>query len=292
MLNFLKKFTSLDSLKEESSALHCVILAVFSREKIFESPEVVQAVLDLLATSTKDLDAEVRGDLVRYIIMTRMRSLLKPDKVTEDLRPSEDSPEALIMQSDLLSGGLETHLFYLFDTKALTEMQKDAKMSQGQEILPLVEKALEAKKNGDSLTEVYTDEDNVLRQVQGTLEGGQTEMIDMLVLGMQAFMRSKPSMTYSRIGGPNGSKLTRIAFAVMIKMAGLATDLTQLLDELDYASMSLPEEEGPEKELSILETLQANASFEKIKNSWVAASKMRIWLNGKKQSLVGKLTNE
>ena len=38
-------------------------------------------------------------------------------------------------------------------------------------------------------------------------------------------MRSKPNLTYSRIGGESGIRLTRIAFAIMIKFAGLTDDL-------------------------------------------------------------------
>lgn len=42
-------------------------------------------------------------------------------------------------------------------------------------------------------------------------------------------MRSKPNMSYSRIGGQNGEKLARMAFAVLIKLAGLTEDLDGIL---------------------------------------------------------------
>ena len=97
-------------------------------------------------------------------------------------------------------------------------------------------------------------------------------------------MRGKPNFTYSRIGGQNGSKLTRAAFALMIKFAGLTNDLEGILSELEYASIALPVEEGTERDTAILETLQADPRFEALLNYWIIASKMRIWLNGKKQS--------
>ena len=38
--------------------------------------------------------------------------------------------------------------------------------------------------------------------------------------------------------------------------------------------------------------MRDDPNFEKILNSWVVASKMRIWLNGKKQSVISQLTSE
>ena len=94
-------------------------------------------------------------------------------------------------------------------------------------------------------------------------------------------MSSRPNLTFCRIGGENGTKLTRIAFAVMVKFSGLTSVLEQMLSEVEYASISLPEE-GTERDKAVLEVLLADQSFDKIINCWTAASKMRIWLNGKK----------
>ena len=105
-------------------------------------------------------------------------------------------------------------------------------------------------------------------------------------------MSSRPNLTFCRIGGDNGTKLTRIAFAVMVKFTGLTTALEQMLSEVEYASISLPEKEGTERDKAVLEVLQADPSFDKIINCWTAASKMRIWLNGKKQSLISRSTHD
>ena len=104
----------------------------------------------------------------------------------------------------------------------------------------------------------------------------------MLVKGLQCYMRSKPNLTYSRIGGANGEKLTRMAFAVIIKLSGLAADLQIIVAELDYASISLSEEEGPARDKEILEVLQSVDGFENVLRYWIIASRMRIWFNGKR----------
>ena len=50
-------------------------------------------------------------------------------------------------------------------------------------------------------------------------------------------MKSKPSLSYSRIGGENGQKLARAAFAVIVKLAGLTNDLERIVQELEFASL-------------------------------------------------------
>ena len=75
--------------------------------------------LDILLTHSDDLEKEVRGDLVRYLILTLLKRLLKPVELAAKDQPSSDSTEARIMQSDLLSGGLEPHLFHLLEENEL-----------------------------------------------------------------------------------------------------------------------------------------------------------------------------
>ena len=55
-------------------------------------------------------------------------------------------------------------------------------------------------------------------------------------------MCGKPNlMAGSRISGVNGENLTRQAFAMMVKFAGLTETLELVITELDYASITLPE---------------------------------------------------
>lgn len=96
-------------------------------------------------------------------------------------------------------------------------------------------------------------------------------------------MRGKPNlMAGSRIGGVNGEKLTRQAFAVMVKFAGLTETLELVITELDYASITLPEEEGAARDKAILEAMQDVSGFDDVLRYWIIASKMRNWLNGKR----------
>ena len=42
-----------------------------------------------------------------------------------------------------------------------------------------------------------------------------------------------PMVPHARIGGPDGMRLTRAAFAVMIKFSDLTADLVAAIDETD-----------------------------------------------------------
>jgi hypothetical protein len=90
-----------------------------------------------------------------------------------------------------------------------------------------------------------SDKDRLLREI---LNNGENEHIDMLIKGLQCYVRSKPNLTYCRIGGAIAEKLTRMAFAVMVKFAGLSEDLERIVAEVEYSSVSLTLEEGPARD--------------------------------------------
>ena len=69
------------------------------------------------------------SEMIRVTLLFRVHDLLKPIETgdgIEDL-PDEDSPEAQIMQSELLSGGPEPHFYSRFTQ--LSKMLQIAKKS-------------------------------------------------------------------------------------------------------------------------------------------------------------------
>ena len=59
----------------------------------------------------KAMTLTVIEQLTCFILFSQVRALERPAELPADERPEEDSPEAMIMRSDLMSGGLEPHLF-------------------------------------------------------------------------------------------------------------------------------------------------------------------------------------
>ena len=125
-----------------TSCLNILILATFTRSEIFDREEIERTVFELLESKIIDKDDATREDLARFLILTRVRRILKPIDLNDDEKPSSDSPEARIMQSDLLSGGLETHEFHIFEEASLKGMLEDAKYGQDENLILLLEQAL------------------------------------------------------------------------------------------------------------------------------------------------------
>ena len=197
------------------------------------------------------------------------------------------------MQSDLMSGGIEPHLFHLFAQEELESMLADAKLGQNTELVELFEKAAANKNKIPS-----ENQDCLLEQILGKAQfkdddqdqQARAQALELLFKGLQLYMRSKVSL--SRIGGENGQKLTRAAFAAMVKLAGLTMEVERVVLELEVAAKSLPEAGAPMREQDMLEVVLNDKSYHKILIHWISAAKMRIWINAKKQRVIGRLTND
>ena len=103
----------------------------------------------------------------------------------------------------------------------------------------------------------------------------RAETLELLFHGLQSHIQSKLSLGYSRIGGENGQKLTRAAFAVIVKLAGLTNDFERIFQDLEFASLSIPKAGDPTRNKAVLEVVNSVPGFEKIINHWITASKMR-----------------
>ena len=100
-------------------------------------------------------------------------------------------------------------------------------------------------------------------------------------------MQRQPALSYGRIGGEAGLALTRVAFAAMVKHAGLYEDLEAVKKVFRGISASvLQEQDEKKRDKDVLELLKKDQRFDSIFDCWKEASKMRIWLSAKKQSLL------
>ena len=106
---------------------------------------MLKELISLLGTGTEGLNPEVKSDIVCFILLSNVCKLLNPHEIQEDNCVGKDSPEALIMQSDLFSGGLEPHLYCIFEDSDLKQMLKGAKLGQNMQLNQLLEDALAKK---------------------------------------------------------------------------------------------------------------------------------------------------
>ena len=95
-------------------------------------------------------------------------------------------------------------------------------------------------------------------------------------------------------GQEKGMNLTRAAFAVMIKFAGLFEKFDNLVDtlELEQTSGNIPAEPGPDQNTKTIQVLESVSGCDEVAKCWANATQMRRWLTQKKQSLGQKSKNK
>ena len=69
-----------DYSEEMGASLHFILLAIISEDNLLNCQKIEQNIYDLIMARYVDLDKEVRGDIIRFIIVTRLRRMLKPSE--------------------------------------------------------------------------------------------------------------------------------------------------------------------------------------------------------------------
>lgn len=99
-----------------------------------------------------------------------------------------------------------------------------------------------------------------------------------------------PMVPSARTGGKDGLRMSRAAFAVMVKFSDLLEDFVALVDAV--AMQAALEDGNPGKEKALMAHLKAQPQADILIRRWESAARMRPWINEKKQSLVLKLEKE
>lgn len=91
---------------------------------------------------------------------------------------------------------------------------------------------------------------------------------------MQQFLERKvPFVPYARLGGADGMRLSRAAFALMIKFSEFFDDFQNMVDEVDMQYEMLKDDE--DREFKTKDFMKAQTNYEHISKRWESASKMR-----------------
>lgn len=110
--------------------------------------------------------------------------------------------------------------------------------------------------------------------VQSIIYKGNNESVDRVITYLQQFLERKiPMVAYARLSGEDGMRLSRAAFAVMIKFSEFFDEFHNLVDELEMHWEDL--EGDPERETQIKDIIKSTPHYEQIAKRWESASKMR-----------------
>ena len=94
-------------------------------------------------------------------------------------------------------------------------------------------------------------------------------------------------MPFARLGGADGLRLSRAAFAVMVKFSDLLDDFTALVDTV--AERAAREKANPDKDAALMATIRSQPQADILIRRWESAARMRQWINEKKQALIWQL---
>jgi len=127
--------------------------------------------------------------------------------------------------------------------------------------------------------------------IKSILHQGENPIVDKLLGFLQnALERKIPFVPYARLAGADGLRLTRAAFAVMIKFSEFFDSFQQIVDEVDMQWSTL--EGDPEQEIKVKEIVKSMPHYDMILKRWDSASKMRQWVNEKKNNLAEKVKKD
>ena len=84
-------------------------------------------------------------------------------------------------------------------------------------------------------------------------------------------------------------RLSRAAYAVMIKFSEFFDDFKAMIDEFELMYDTFPE---GERDIKMKEHLKTLTNFDAISKRWESASKMRQWINEKKKNLIERIKKE
>ena len=143
--SFLEELNGVEGKTEELEiAIQMTILAIFIRPELIEQHDVANVIINMLQKK-QNLNKHLLHDLNQFI-GRYICQLISTEKKEED--PYQiNSATSLIMQSDLLSGGLQPHLFCYFAKQDLQQMADDARVGNLTDVQEQITEALTALDN-------------------------------------------------------------------------------------------------------------------------------------------------
>lgn len=95
---------------------------------------------------------------------------------------------------------------------------------------------------------------------------------------------------HATLGGPDGMRISRATFAVMIKFSDMMDDLQSFIDEVDMILSTITDQ--TQLETSAKEQLKLHPGWDHFFKRWESASKMRQWIIEKKKNLIERIKKE
>ena len=233
---------------------------------------------DLTLSESEDLFRNhLDKDIIKFFVWTISKlsySFISVKKVAE---PSEEEKmNKKILDSKLLSGGIENRFLPILSKDTVNSLRDLCEITADKTIKQYLQS--EPKE---------LDEDQVFMSI---IYQGKDKNIDRVIDLLQFNMERKHP--WAKSAKEEGMRLSRAAFACMIKIGQLYTDFIMMVDEteMNADSITTDDENAAKKELA--KELSKIDSYDTIFKHWESSAKMRSWYQEKKKSWANKIKKE
>ena len=216
-------------------------------------------------------------DVIKFFVWTISKMSYSFINVPKEMDLSEEEKmNKAILDSKLLSGGMENRFLGTLTKDTSSQLRDMCEVTGDKVIKGFLAK--EAEK---------IDDDELYLQI---IHHGRDENVDRIIDILQFNLERKH--IWAKAAKEDGMRLSRAAFACMIKISGLSTDFFMLMDELEMKldTVQVADENATKKELA--REITEIDSYPNIFKRFESAAKMRAWFQEKKKSWAEKIRKE
>jgi hypothetical protein len=127
------------------------------------------------------------------------------------------------------------------------------------------------------------------------IHAGKSPSVDLFVKVLQDMLiTKKPMVRHARLGGEDGMRLHRAAFAIMVKFSQKLIDVVGAIDEIEFANDEYAKDMSEKERITNLKKSckEDVQGFNELFVLWEKASVMRNWIINKKQNLSNKIEQD
>ena len=233
---------------------------------------------DLPLSESEDLlRNNLDKDIIKFFVWTISKlsySFINVKKVAE--LSEEEKMNKKILDSKLLSGGIENRFLPILSKDTVSSLRDLCEITADRTIKEyLVNDPKEL------------DEDQVFMAI---IHQGKDKNIDRVIDLLQFNMERKHP--WAKSAKEEGMRLSRAAFAWMIKIGELYTDFIMMVDETEMNADSVDADDEATAKKQLAQELSKIDSYETIFKHWESSAKMRSWYQEKKKSWANKIKKE
>ena len=274
---YVASFASLkDSINVKTLSLLSVkilrVIETFSKFKEIKSE-------DLEISESEDLLRQhLDKDVMKFFVWTISKlsySFINVKKPTN--QSDEEKMNRKILDSKLLSGGIENRFLSMLSKDTVNSLRDLCEITNDQTIKSYL--------NGENIEEL--DEDTIYYAV---IHQGKDENVDRVIDLLQTHLEKKH--IWGKTGKEEGMKLSRAAFACMLKIAQLYTDFVMMMDETEMNMDGTDMSNSAKGKQELLSELKKMDPFEEIFKRYESAARMRSYYQEKKKSWANKVKKE